>query len=119
MKMRTYIAYDGDTLRDVAIRYNIAVDELLALNTRISDLDSIITSVQTRLPSPLRSSVTGPASKNKSTRPSDPNEQWSPLTSLVEMEQKEYDVLIVGTGAGGGAVLWRPLAQQLRNSSNG
>ncbi|MEW9702309.1 GMC oxidoreductase [Paenibacillus sp. SI8] len=32
---------------------------------------------------------------------------WIPLASLDEMEQREYDVLIVGSGAGGGAALWR------------
>lgn len=32
---------------------------------------------------------------------------WIPLVSLEKMEQTEYDVLIIGTGAGGGAVLWR------------
>ncbi|AFC28089.1 glucose-methanol-choline oxidoreductase [Paenibacillus mucilaginosus 3016] len=32
---------------------------------------------------------------------------WLPLASLDEMEHREYDVLIVGSGAGGGAALWR------------
>ncbi|MCA0756466.1 GMC family oxidoreductase [Paenibacillus sp. N4] len=32
---------------------------------------------------------------------------WFPFTDPGEMEQTDYDVLIVGTGAGGGAVLWR------------
>lgn len=30
-----------------------------------------------------------------------------PFLSLEHMEEKNYDVLVVGTGAGGGAVLWR------------
>lgn len=34
-------------------------------------------------------------------------DDWVPLTSLEQMAQTEYDVIIVGTGAGGGAVLWR------------
>lgn len=34
-------------------------------------------------------------------------DQWIPITSIEEMAEKEYDVIIVGTGAGGGAVLWR------------
>lgn len=29
---------------------------------------------------------------------------WIPLVSMEQMEQTEYDVLIVGTGAGGGTV---------------
>ncbi|WP_317981046.1 GMC oxidoreductase [Paenibacillus glycanilyticus] len=32
---------------------------------------------------------------------------WIPLTPLEEMAQTDYDVLIIGSGAGGGAVLWR------------
>lgn len=38
-----------------------------------------------------------------------------PWTSLETMEKTDYDVLIVGTGAGGGSVLWR-LAQQWGNN---
>jgi choline dehydrogenase-like flavoprotein len=38
---------------------------------------------------------------------------WIPLTPLEQMAREEYDVLIVGTGAGGGAVLWR-LCEQWR-----
>lgn len=41
--------------------------------------------------------------------------QWIPLTPLEQMAETEYDVLIVGTGAGGGAVLWR-LCEQWQNS---
>lgn len=32
---------------------------------------------------------------------------WIPLTPLEQMVQTDYDVIIVGSGAGGGAVLWR------------
>lgn len=32
---------------------------------------------------------------------------WIPLTSIEEMAQTDYDVLIIGSGAGGGASLWR------------
>ncbi|MFC5471245.1 GMC oxidoreductase [Cohnella suwonensis] len=39
------------------------------------------------------------------------NEQWIPLTSLEDMQETDYDVLIVGSGAGGGAVLWRLMNQ--------
>lgn len=37
--------------------------------------------------------------------PIQPN--WIPLTPLEEMEHRDYDALIVGSGAGGGAALWR------------
>lgn len=38
-----------------------------------------------------------------------------PVISLEQMAKNEYDVLIVGTGAGGGAVLWRLCEQWRRN----
>ena len=38
---------------------------------------------------------------------------WIPLVSLEQMEQTEYDALIIGSGAGGGAALWR-LCEQWR-----
>ncbi|MCL6444386.1 MAG: GMC family oxidoreductase [Alicyclobacillus sp.] len=34
-------------------------------------------------------------------------DHWIPLTPLEKMERTNYDVIIVGSGAGGGAVLWR------------
>ena len=39
--------------------------------------------------------------------PSETMDYWIPTISLDEMSSKEYDVIIVGSGAGGGAVLWR------------
>ncbi|WP_410514591.1 hypothetical protein PaeBR_09515 [Paenibacillus sp. BR2-3] len=40
---------------------------------------------------------------------------WISLTSLEKMAQTDYDVLIVGSGAEGGAVLWR-LCEQWRGN---
>ena len=40
---------------------------------------------------------------------------WIPLTPIEKMAQNEYDVIIVGSGAGGGAVLWRLCEQWRRN----
>jgi glycine/D-amino acid oxidase-like deaminating enzyme len=34
-------------------------------------------------------------------------ESWIPLKDVNEMAQQYYDVLIIGTGAGGSSVLWR------------
>lgn len=34
-------------------------------------------------------------------------EPWIPLAPIEKMAQTDYDVLIVGSGAGGGAALWR------------
>lgn len=42
-------------------------------------------------------------------------DQFIPLQSLDRMSQTEYDVLIVGSGAGGGAAVWR-LCEQWRES---
>lgn len=42
-------------------------------------------------------------------------DEWIPLTPVEKMAQTEYDVLIVGSGAGGGAALWR-LCQQFGRS---
>ncbi|KRE53698.1 glucose-methanol-choline oxidoreductase [Paenibacillus sp. Soil522] len=42
-------------------------------------------------------------------------DQWIPLTRIEEMEKTDYDVLIVGTGAGGSAVLWRLCEQLIAN----
>ncbi|WP_224724442.1 GMC oxidoreductase [Paenibacillus vietnamensis] len=42
--------------------------------------------------------------------PTDPApylDAWVPLTPLAEMAAEEYDVLIIGSGIGGGAALWR------------
>ncbi len=41
---------------------------------------------------------------------------WLPLASLEEMESVHYDALIIGSGAGGGAQLWR-LAQNWKGEN--
>ncbi|WP_245947308.1 hypothetical protein [Bacillus taeanensis] len=41
---------------------------------------------------------------------------WIPTKSLEQMENNIYDVLIVGSGAGGGATLYR-LCEQWKNRS--
>jgi choline dehydrogenase-like flavoprotein len=40
---------------------------------------------------------------------------WIPSTPLEQMANTEYDVLIIGTGAGGGAVTWRICEQWGKN----
>ena len=50
-------------------------------------------------------------SKGSETVQSHPNE-WISVIPLEQMTNKEYDVLIVGSGAGGGAVLWRLCEQK-------
>jgi choline dehydrogenase-like flavoprotein len=115
--MRFYIANSTDNLRTIALKYGIGVQELICLNPHISDPLSNIAGQQIKLPS-----QEGLADTNAPLPPCtlqlinpEAREQWIPLTSLDEMQHKEYDVLIVGTGAGGAAVLKR-LIQQLANS---
>lgn len=40
---------------------------------------------------------------------------WIPITPIDKMSQTDYDVLIVGSGAGGGAALWRLCEQWQKN----
>jgi len=42
-------------------------------------------------------------------------DQFIPLSSLDEMAGTDYDVIVIGTGAGGGAAIWR-LCEKLRNT---
>ncbi|MDQ0900668.1 GMC oxidoreductase [Paenibacillus sp. V4I7] len=50
------------------------------------------------------------------TYPSQPAKvPWIPLTPIEKMAQTDYDVLIVGSGAGGGAALWRLIEQSKNN----
>ncbi|MDQ8737839.1 GMC family oxidoreductase [Paenibacillus sp. LHD-38] len=60
--------------------------------------------------SPQASVPTGQA-MNFNICPSPSSEIIYPWTPIEEMEKTDYDVIIVGTGAGGGSVLWR-LAEQ-------
>ena len=57
----------------------------------------------------------GPNIPNCPPTPINDQNSWIPLVSLEEMASKEYDVIVVGTGAGGGAALWR-LCEQWRNT---
>jgi hypothetical protein len=109
--MRIYIAHDDDTLRTISKKNNVELMPLLSLNSHITDPDLNIAGRQVKLPTP---SISTESSTNIPSCPPPPiymNEQWIPLTSLEDMQKTDYDVLIVGTGAGGGAVLWRLMDQ--------
>lgn len=91
---------------------NLELNELISINPHISNPDSNISGKQVNMPYPMKSAninINVPICPNPTIHP---NVQWIPLTSLDQMEQTNYDVIIVGTGAGGGAVLWR-LCEQL------
>lgn len=112
--IRIYIANDGHSLRYIAGQNQIDVAELLSLNPNIEDPDQNIGGIPLKLP-PLVQSGMKPKIVPPTCPPDPPTgflDQWIPLTPLEQMEQTEYDVLIIGTGAGGSAVLWR-LCEQL------
>ncbi|MFC5649462.1 GMC oxidoreductase [Paenibacillus solisilvae] len=113
--MNVYIADNGDTLRTIAAMRGIGLETLMSLNPHLVRPDSDIAGKPVNLPDPAKSTSKQNAVPACPTTPANDQNSWIPLTPLGQMERTDYDVLIVGTGAGGGAVLWR-LAQQLRES---
>lgn len=110
--MRIYIANNGETLRQIAKQFQMGLEQLLIQNPSITDPDRNVERLQVRLPSadePFGIPMCPP-----SLLPGD-LKQWIPLTPLEQMAETEYDVLIVGSGAGGGAALWR-LSEQWGNN---
>ncbi|WP_081417120.1 GMC oxidoreductase [Paenibacillus sp. Soil522] len=114
--MRIYVAQSGETLLTLAKKYNIEPTELITLNPHIAITDSSIGGQSVYLPShsatptPSLSDTDMDAYQEIPYCPPSglqPLHEWIPLTPLDQMAQTEYDVLIVGSGAGGGAVLWR------------
>lgn len=116
--MRVYTSQYGDNIGTIARHHHMNVQTLLDANPHISSLHSLIPGTKVKIPS----------NKNKrsSTRESnvpvcppiptlDYFDHWIPVSSLEKMAETEYDVLIVGTGAGGGAALWR-LCEELKNT---
>lgn len=108
--MRFYIGNNGETLRSIVRMQNVKLDELISLNPHAADPDAIISRWPVILP-PLSVTAGHPEPLTSSPRQTDYRNEWIPLTPLEKMEQTEYDVLIVGSGAGSGAVLSR-LCQQ-------
>ncbi|WP_233531087.1 GMC family oxidoreductase [Paenibacillus alkalitolerans] len=116
--MYVYVTEHGDTLRNIANRYDYEVSNLLSLNPHIAGSDFRLSAdIQVKLPSPL------PQARKLGEDPVQcppppaipPLFHWIPLTPVEIMAQTDYDVLIVGSGAGGAAVLWR-LCQQWAQS---
>ncbi|MFB5760678.1 GMC oxidoreductase [Paenibacillus medicaginis] len=106
--MRIYVAGEGDTLYRLASHYQIGIDQLMSSNPHIDRPDRMITGMQVRIPSPPASSA--PRVVPPFCPPPPPEafiHNWIPLSSAEEMAATEYDVLIVGSGIGGCAALWR------------
>lgn len=111
--MKVWVAHENDTLRIIADKNHLQLEGLIALNPCIEP-DQNIAGKPVYLPS-LRDFTMRPVEEIPTcTVSTDYIDNWIPLTSLEDMEKTDYDVLIVGTGAGGGAVLWR-LCEQWQN----
>lgn len=107
--LRIYVADQMETLFTISYKYQIELAQLLSINPHISSAYVIITGKHVNIPSqPVR--TTGHRVVAPFCPPvpeSDFIPDWIPLTSVEKMAETEYDVLIVGSGAGGGAALWR------------
>ncbi|MDQ0877362.1 choline dehydrogenase-like flavoprotein [Paenibacillus sp. V4I3] len=116
MPLYIYVTEHGDTLRKIADKYNCELENLLSLNPYISNLDlDLSADVQIKLPL-LHVRRINDAAVSCPPEPSGtPLDQWIPLTSIEQMVQTDYDVLIIGSGAGGGAALWRLCEQWGQN----
>ncbi|MBD2872077.1 GMC oxidoreductase [Paenibacillus arenilitoris] len=116
--MRIYIAGQGDTLLKIAHQFQLELDQLTAINPRISNPYKNIAGQRVNLDPhyvPLNESrVVAPFCPPVPESEFIPN--WIPLADAEEMAETEYDVLIVGSGAGGGAALWR-LCEQWGNNN--
>lgn len=116
------IARDRETLRTIARERGMTAGELLAINPHIRHPDQRIAGYPVYLSRSSRASgptMPEPRPAGLPTCRAEPVEtlqHWFPLTPLEEMAKQEYDVLVIGSGAGGGALLWR-LCQKWRREN--
>lgn len=112
--LKIWISNERDTLRTIADKNRVSIEDLFMLNPHIAHPDHVITGQPVYLPSTAEpdmsispSAMAGSPLPTCQVVPTEPLNNWIPLTPLEQMAQEEYDVLIIGTGAGGGSVLWR------------
>jgi choline dehydrogenase-like flavoprotein len=98
-----------ESLRRLAERRQLELGALMAVNPRLPDPDMPLQGSPVALPpSEGAAEDFSPACGIFSP---EPQLSWIPQTPIARMAETDYDVLIVGSGAGGGALLWR-LAEQ-------
>lgn len=129
--LKIWVPSDQETLRIIASKTGFSLEQLILLNPHIGHPDQDITGKLVYLQRITESSKRinwFPSLNSQQPNCSEPNSplptcpvipteplnNWIPLTPLEQMAEQEYDVLIVGTGAGGGAVLWR-LCEKWKN----
>ncbi|MFC0472747.1 GMC oxidoreductase [Halalkalibacter kiskunsagensis] len=126
--LKIIIAEKGTTLRNLAYNQNVDLNKLRIHNPHLSHPDADISGQKVKVPSSPKQVILKKTRQitndNEEIVPTyedcppspeiDYSDHWFPLTSLEEMEETNYDVIIVGSGAGGGSSLWR-LAEQWRN----
>ncbi|MGM0882064.1 MAG: GMC oxidoreductase [Bacillota bacterium] len=111
--MRIYVAGEKDTLKKIALIYEASLNDCLSINPHITNPDQEIHGMVVNIPGQVSSQLPVPACPLA--EPAKLIDQWVPLTPLSKMEQTEYDVLIIGSGTGGGAALWRLCEQAGKN----
>ncbi|WP_425414593.1 GMC oxidoreductase [Paenibacillus harenae] len=124
--LKIWVSNEQDTLRSIAKKNNVSIEDVMMFNPHIVHPDHVIAGQTVYLPSlsepdhriefNLQQSGAFPSGSLPTcpVLPTEPLNNWIPLTPLDQMAQEEYDVLIIGTGAGGGSVLWR-LCEQWKN----
>jgi len=115
--LRIHVADNEDTLLKISRKYQVGLDQIMSINPHITNPYKIIANQHVHIPSPFLSTtshrVVAPFCPPATESEFIPN--WIPLTAVEKMAETEYDVLIVGSGPGGGAALWR-LCEQWGNN---
>lgn len=106
MNIKIIKAQNGDTLSKIAALYNVDIQSLLHLNPQILSPNDIITNMKVYLP-PITSAKTQNPPVCYPEMPEEYLDYWIPVTPIEKMTKEEYDVIIVGSGAGGSSALYR------------
>ncbi|MGM0878597.1 MAG: GMC oxidoreductase [Bacillota bacterium] len=104
--MKIIIAQKDDTLRKIAATHFIDIKLLLSVNLHITNPDEEITNIKVYIP-PIPSTLNQVPPVCYPEMPNEYLDYWIPTTSIEKMAIEEYDTLIVGSGAGGSAALYR------------